>query len=367
MTQTQKVIKYLAISLAVFLTFSIISAITYGVISVFNIFDDNDNVDYLEELDITEDTSIIDIQVNSAVITIKSGDTLKVETNNKYITTKEENNKTYIKEKKHNWFGNRDKIDLVISVPTSFTYDVISISSGAGKVDIDRLTAKKIYLDLGAGKVSINYLEALEEAKINGGAGEIEINGGTIYNLDFDIGIGKTTLISKIEGNSKIDAGIGEVNLTLLGNNDDYKIKADKGIGDIVIGDKKASDNTYYGKGDNLIEIDGGIGSIHIDYKNIETSNHYTKTYTLLNKTSSPIADSYYLTLQVYQGEVDTVLVSDLKEELAVGSTYEFYFEKLDNHNVEDNIKSIFDNSKIISIIKTDKEGLEQIQDDVNS
>lgn len=367
MSRAQKIIQYLVMAFAIFLTFSIISAIMYGIISLDNIFDDNGNIDYLEELDITEDTFIIDIQVNSAVITIKSGDTLKVETNNKYITVKEENNKTYIKEKKHNWLSNKDKIDLVISIPTSFTYDAISISSGAGKVNIDRLSAKNLYLDLGAGKVSINYLEALEEAKINGGAGEIEINGGTIHNLDFDMGVGEVTLISKIEGNSKIDAGIGEVNLTLLGNDTDYKIKADKGIGDIVIGDKNVSDNIYYGNGDNLIEIDGGIGSIHIDYKNMGMVNHYTKTYTLLNKTNGPIENSYYLTLQVYQGEVDTVLVKDLKEDLIVGSTYEFYFERKTFNNIHDNIKSIFENSEIISITKTDKEGLEQIQDNINS
>ena len=46
-----------------------------------------------------------------------------------------------------------------------FIFDGIAIETGAGKVDIETLTTKKLYLDLGAGRVEIDNLVALDEAK----------------------------------------------------------------------------------------------------------------------------------------------------------------------------------------------------------
>ena len=70
-----------------------------------------------------------------------------------------------------------------------------------------------------------------------------------------------------VTGNSRISAGIGEINLTLIGNKEDYQITADKGIGSIKIENQECSSNTTYGSGYNKIKIDGGIGSIIVDYK----------------------------------------------------------------------------------------------------
>ena len=43
MIKTQKIIKYCAIAFAIFLTFSIISSIMFGIMSIGNIFDNNDS------------------------------------------------------------------------------------------------------------------------------------------------------------------------------------------------------------------------------------------------------------------------------------------------------------------------------------
>lgn len=267
MTQAQRIIKYVAIAFAFLLIFSIVSGIIQCLSAFTNIFDTDDYViEKLEELKITEDASVLDIEVNSANIILKKGETLKVETNNKDIEIKEKSNKLFITEKKHNWFGNKESSDLIIYVPDNFTFDGVAIESGAGKIEIEELSTKNLDLDLGAGKVTIESLTVLEETSIDGGAGKIEILSGALHDVELDMGVGELSLTSKITGDSEIDAGVGKINLKLLGT--DYKIKVDKGIGSTTINGKSIEDNTYYGEGNNIINIDGGVGSIEISYGN---------------------------------------------------------------------------------------------------
>ena len=50
---------------------------------------------------------------------------------------------------------------------------------------------------------------------------------------------------------------------------------------------------------------------------------------------------------------------------LKIEKNYEFTFE-YSNENIEDNIKSIFNNATLSKIVETDKQGLDQIQDSIN-
>lgn len=269
MTQTQKIIKYFAIAFAFALIFGILSLLMFGLSQISTYFNDNDS-DILEELkdmNISGDNvAVLDIDVRYANLIIKTGDTLKAETNNKYITTSKEGNKLIINEKKHSIFNN-DKSDLVVYIPENFTFDGVSIDAGAGKVEIDNLNTKILEFNLGAGKTDINNLIVLSSAEIDGGAGEITISNGSINNLDLDTGVGKCTLISELKGNNNIDVGVGELDITILGKKEDYKVIAEKGIGSIKIDNEKIKSEQVYGTGQNNINISGGIGSIDIKFK----------------------------------------------------------------------------------------------------
>ena len=266
MSQAQKIIKYIAIAFAVFLIFSIASGIMYGLVSFVSIFDTNDkSLENLEELKITNNILVLDVEVGSANVVIKQGDALKVETNNKNISIKENNNSLLITEKKHNWFNKSNDSELIIYVPNDYIFDDVSIETGAGKIDINHLSTKILDFDLGAGAVTIDNLIVINESTIEGGAGKISIFNGSINNLGLDMGVGEVSITSKLTGNNKINAGVGKMNLNLLGN--DYKIKVDKGIGSTTINNEKVTDSSYYGEGTNIIDIDGGVGSINISYE----------------------------------------------------------------------------------------------------
>lgn len=269
MSQLQKTIKYLAIAFALFLLISIISGIMYGFSFLGDIFVKNNqnNTKNLESLEYDQNVLTLDINVASSNISFKKGDAFKVQTNNKYIDSYQEENKLYLTERKNSMFHHKENNELVVYIPNDLIFDKIEIESGAGKMAIEKLSTKQLYLDLGAGKVTINDLTVLEKAKIDGGVGEITIKSSNIHNLDLDMGIGKLFLNSQLRGNNKIDSGVGKMNLLLLGSLSDYSITLNKGLGSSTINHKNMSEDTIYGTGENNLLIDGGIGSIQIDFR----------------------------------------------------------------------------------------------------
>ena len=62
----------------------------------------------------------------------------------------------------------------------------------------------------------------------------------------------------------KIDTGVGNLNLNLIGK--DYKIKVNKGLGVTKINGNEVSDNQVLGNGNVFVFVDGGIGKIDINY-----------------------------------------------------------------------------------------------------
>ena len=269
MIKVQKIIKYCAISFALFLTFNIIASIMFGIISIGNIFSADNKTsnitENLETLEVNNEIKNLNIEAKSVSIIIKEGTNLKVETNNKYIKLKENNNRLSITEEKHSLINDTDS-SLIIYIPSEYNFDNVSIDAGASKIEIDTINTKKIDLNLGAGKVEINNLNVSNETEIDGGAGEIIIRNGNIFNLDLDMGVGNIILTSSLNGNSEIDAGVGEIELNLNETLDNYKIKINKGLGKATLNEENMKNDTYYGTGSNLINIDGGVGNIKINY-----------------------------------------------------------------------------------------------------
>lgn len=271
MTVAQKVIKYLAIAFAMFLIVSIISAILsvlFGLRGILGLKKEDSS--YSKEMSITnfENTNILvlDIDIAYTNLTIKTGENLKVETNNSNINFKQDNTNLQIKEKSYNWFSKSNNGELILYIPENIEFDKVKINTGAGKIIIDNITTKNLSFELGAGEAKVKSLNVLNDADIEGGAGKMDVLSGTINNLDFDMGVGEVNLAIKLTGKSKIDAGVGNLNIDINGRKDDYEIKTSKGLGSIKIDGKEISNDTIYGNGVNYIEVDGGVGNITIDF-----------------------------------------------------------------------------------------------------
>lgn len=224
---------------------------------------------------IEEEISSLSLNLSGAELKIKSSDKFSVESNHKYISVSAENAKLCINETKKLFSVYPKGVTVILNIPEGFVFDEATVETGAGKVEIDSLSADTLKLSLGAGKAEIGNLTASSRADIDGGAGKLNIDGGQLCNLKLDMGVGELTLKSHIEGQSRLDFGIGETKLTLLGSREDYKIEIDKGIGEAKLAGESMRDDSVYGAGENRIEIDGGIGAINIGFSEVGTQKAF--------------------------------------------------------------------------------------------
>lgn len=276
MTTAQKVIKYLATAFAVFLIITIISAIlsgVYALLSALGLIHTNKDI-------VTENLKVISKEVKEVTtlkidlaytnLDIKTGDDFKVETNNSKITFEENNGSVKIKEENRNWLNNNNmSSNLIIYIPEDMiAIDETKIQTGAGKINIEKLNTQSLYLELGAGDVYIENVIATGETKIDGGVGKTELKSCEINNLKANLGMGEFTFSGKLTGKSKIDSGVGAINIDLIDNKNNYKIDVSKGLGNVTLDGQKLETDRVYGIGENYLDIDGGIGEIKIDFEN---------------------------------------------------------------------------------------------------
>lgn len=266
MTDTQKVIKYLAMAFAIFLAVSIIGGILSAV-GLFGGFFGSDAVAKdVKTYDVASGINSLEVKINAADFVVKQGERFSVESNLKHLTVEDKNGVLTIKEAKK--FGSTyTGAVLTLYIPKNTVLKKADIETGAGRVNVDTLSADILDLQLGAGEVKINTLIANVKADIEGGAGKITISGGALHNLDLDMGVGQLNLTSALTGKGDFDLGIGESNITVIGNKEDYRLDIEKGIGNITVDGTSVSSIKGQGNGNNGIDISGGIGTINLKFE----------------------------------------------------------------------------------------------------
>lgn len=273
MTTAQKVIKYLAIAFAIFLIITIISTILAALFAMSGILGLKKGIEQTLDTEMITtnfeniDISTLDIELAFTNLTIKSGDAIKVESNNKNISYNQYDNKLKIKEKNKKWFINQEEKNLILYLPQEAEFEKVEIETGAGKINIANINSEKLYVELGAGETEIQNLNISKKCEIDGGAGKLSISDGTIKDLELDMGVGEVNLNANLEGKNEINAGVGQLNIDLQGKKDLYEIQANKGLGSIKIDEKEISNGETFGNGNNYIEVNGGVGNIDIHFK----------------------------------------------------------------------------------------------------
>lgn len=266
MTSLQKIIKFLSVAFGILLCICIIGGIITVLSSVSSFFGNKSSDGEIKTYLISQDISELDIDIGGCALNIKRGNEFKVESNNTDLNLTERESTLRISEESSSWRRFSESTTLDIYIPDSVNLYLAELNTGAGKVYIERLFAKNLKLDFGAGSVTIDELTATDSAIITGGAGKITVSGGSLAELDFDMGVGALNLTSRLSGDCELDMGVGNSDITLIGKSDDYKIKIDKGLGSVRVDGVKVSDNAVCGSGNNNIDIDGGVGNIKVDF-----------------------------------------------------------------------------------------------------
>lgn len=212
---------------------SLIIVVVLVLLTIYIVFNTTNNIkdteDSYNNLDIISNIKNYDIKLDSAKLIIEEGNKFTISTNNKYISLTEEESKIKIKEKDH--FSFKNSSTLKITIPKNYSFNTLNIVSDGGIINISNLNVNELSLQLKASSLTLDDVVVNEKLTINGGA------------------------------------GVGQLNIELLDNIDDYKIKLTKGIGDITINNLKITDNNTFGNGNKNISLTGGIGPISITSK----------------------------------------------------------------------------------------------------
>lgn len=274
MNTAQRIIKGFAIGLAIFIMVSIagvvLSAVgTLGLISDGFERDNPTTGETVEVIDKDDENSTVkrlDVSVKATRVWVKSMTDagVKYQTNNDHIDVWEDDGTVHVVERSHGVFGFGGTGELTIYLNDTTELEEAKFEVGAGTLTVQNLVAKRIDLELGAGRTEIDYLNASERLRIDGGTGLLTVKDGKARDAEIEIGAGKAELQLELKGDSKVDSGVGKLELRLIGTENDYQLAIDKGIGSVAYNGKSLADDAKEGGGASKVKINSGVGAVEI-------------------------------------------------------------------------------------------------------
>jgi hypothetical protein len=274
MNTFQRVMKYIAIAFAIFLTIVILGGIVSVVsgLASFIFGGEVKTIDYSKEFNNVE---MLNIKHKAGKLSVRPGDGFKVEASNVSDDFRAEviNGTLFIEEpdfmRRFLWFNfgtSRERSVITVYVPEDFVAKRIDIDSGAGDVSLEDLSADYLKINAGVGKLYGKRLTAMR-VDADGGVGDIRLTDVNFTDVDFDCGVGSIELSGMIFGRSELECGVGSVDVKVNGAREDYALKVSSGLGTVrVNGDKVSGDYRDNYKSDNTISIEGGIGEVSITF-----------------------------------------------------------------------------------------------------
>lgn len=193
------------------------------------------------------------------------GNTYKCENDNGTVTLED-------KTPRYKWnggFSHTDDVNITIGIPKGKAFEEVKIATTAGIIDSTHdFMADKIELDVDAGELVAECLEAKEKFTIDVGAGRLEVSDIKADKLDIDCGIGEVEVAGSVSGKAKADCGVGRIAMELAGNEEDYDYEISCGLGSVKINGKEYSslstDKEIDNNAGSKIELDCGVGEIDV-------------------------------------------------------------------------------------------------------
>ena len=135
---------------------------------------------------------------------------------------------------------------------------------------------QELEIEMGAGTVYLNRDIETEKLSVEMGAGEFESkNPVTAREADLEIGTGSMTFADLSARKTDGECGLGELDLTLTGTQEDYNYDLECGVGNLDVGS-----DSYSGLGreksisntgaDRKLDLECGMGNVSVDFSGKE-------------------------------------------------------------------------------------------------
>lgn len=164
-----------------------------------------------------------------------------------------------------------DKQKITLTVPKDAVLDSALFEFGAAEIGMEGITAKELYVTVGAGQLNAYNLTATELAKFNAGAGAFYADEVVLTNAELMCGVGQMNLSGIFTGDTTVDCGVGSMELDVDGAQEEYRGDLNCGLGEIRFGDIEieGSGQKSYGTSSatSRMDIKCGIGEVDVRFE----------------------------------------------------------------------------------------------------
>lgn len=166
--------------------------------------------------------------------------------------------------------GNIGERQITLCIPKDGFIDSLELELGAGQVTLNGINAGEVSLEVGAGQIFVNNIKA-QELEVSVGAGQVELEGVDVDMLDAEIGMGELTGTADIRKSADLECSMGNMELTLIGSQQDFNYQLEVAAGNIEIGRNSysglANEQKVNNGADKDLTIECSMGNITIEFE----------------------------------------------------------------------------------------------------
>lgn len=219
----------------------------------------------------------MELNVNAAAVDFKVGtDAENVVINvyrihEKYYDNEVRNGTLIIEYDTENHYRTNNYARVAVEIPEGMQFDTVELNVGATEAKIEGLSCQELTLYVGAGELTTTGFTVTEKMTVSLGAGTLDIGGGTYGDVSLDCGIGELSMAGTVNGNLTADCGVGEMEIELFEKSEsDYNYMISCGLGEVEVNGRSYSNISGSYEAVNAgavgtIELDCGMGSIEVE------------------------------------------------------------------------------------------------------
>ncbi|MBR6537055.1 MAG: DUF4097 family beta strand repeat protein [Lachnospiraceae bacterium] len=159
---------------------------------------------------------------------------------------------------------------ITLTMPKDAELDSALFEFGAAEISMEDVTAKKLYLTVGAGELNADALTATELARFNVGAGVFYAKDVTLTDAELVCGVGEMNVGGTFNGDTTADCGVGAMELRVHGEQEEYRGELNCGLGEIEFGniniEGSGKQNHGTSSAERRMDIKCGIGEVDVHF-----------------------------------------------------------------------------------------------------
>ena len=159
---------------------------------------------------------------------------------------------------------------ITLTMPKDAELDSALFEFGAAEISMEDVTAKKLYLTVGAGELNADALTATELARFNVGAGVFYAKDVALTDAELVCGVGEMNVGGTFNGDTTADCGVGAMELRVHGEQEEYRGELNCGLGEIEFGniniEGSGKQNHGTSSAERRMDIKCGIGEVDVHF-----------------------------------------------------------------------------------------------------